>query len=279
MILSQMMPVLRDLILTLSIHAIFILTFHYSLTVQVSTSFEAGDINTFTTFSCVPTEVPLSIALFLLFLKSLLLSAPRFVFFELLVFFKFFFLLNDQIIFQGRQVRAYFHLNLLLGHVFKFFVLLIKWKPFRVVHIPEFVVLSPVVLLLALLSFSIICFDILLKCLVFSQACIEPILDVIVDPSRHVLLDLDPLVAVKLVELHQLEVFSNSPFVFVQVRVHVVVPPFSALLANSAGQVGCNFLPFLEAIFSHFVFENHVFFWGPVAFDLLHGTVFGIVSE
>lgn len=199
--------------------------------------------------------------------------------FELLVFFKFLLFFDDQIVFQWWQVRPYFHLNLLLRHVFEFFILVIQWKPFRIVHVPKFVVLPPVVLLLTLFSFSIISFNILLKSFVFSQTGIEPILYVIVDSSRHVLLDLDPLVAVQLMELHQLEVFSNSPLVFVQVRVYVVVPPFSALFTNSTRQVGCNFLPFLEPIFSHFVLKDHVFFRSPVTLDLLHGTVFSIVSE
>ena len=41
------------------------------------------------------------------------------------------------------------------------------------------------------------------------------VFDVVVDSARHVLLDLDPFVAVKLVKLHQLQVLGDGPLVLV----------------------------------------------------------------
>lgn len=45
--------------------------------------------------------------------------------------------------------------------------------------------LSPIVLLLALLSFPVIGFQVLLEGLVLSQARVEPVLDVVVDATGH----------------------------------------------------------------------------------------------
>lgn len=74
----------------------------------------------------------------------------------------------------------------------------------------------------------------MLKGLELPKASIEPILDVIVNASRHKLLDLNPLVAILLVELHKLEVLSEGPLFLVKVGINIVVPPFPALLADAS---------------------------------------------
>lgn len=86
-----------------------------------------------------------------LFLTESLLHAPI-----LPVFFELTFLLLDDVILQGREVLANLHLDLLLGHVFEFLVLLVHGKSLRVIDIPKFVVLAPVVLLFLLFSLLIV---------------------------------------------------------------------------------------------------------------------------
>lgn len=57
--------------------------------------------------------------------------------------------------------------------------------------------------------------QVLIERLIFPQRCIKSVFDVIIDTSRHELLDLDPLVAVLLVQLHQLNVLGYCPLIFV----------------------------------------------------------------
>ena len=78
------------------------------------------------------------------------------------------------------------------------------------------------------------CFQVLLKGLVLAETGVEPVFDVVVNSTRHQLLDLDPFVTIFLVQLHQLEVLSDGPLRFVQMGVHIVVPTFAALFADSA---------------------------------------------
>ena len=209
-----------------------------------------------------------------LFLTESLLHAPI-----LPVFFELTFLLLDDVILQGREVLANLHLDLLLGHVFEFLVLLVHGKSLRVINIPKFVVLAPVVLLFLLFSLLIMGLKVVLKGLELPEAGIEPILNVIVDASRHQLLNLDPLVAILLMELHKLEVLSESPLFLVKVGINIVVPPLPALLADASRQEGGNLLPLFEAVLSYLLLEHHVFLWGPVAFDLLDGTIFSLVPQ
>ena len=139
--------------------------------------------------------------------------------------------------------------------------------------------LPPVVLLLGLLPLSIVCFDILLDCFVLLETCVEAILDIVVDPPRHELLNLDPLVLVHLVQLHQLEVLCHSPFLLVQVGIDVVIPALSALLPDPPREKSGDFLPLFEAELGYFLPEDHVFLRRPVSFDLLNSAVFSVVSE
>ena len=122
---------------------------------------------------------------------------------------------------------------LLLSHVLELLVLLIKRQPFGVIDISELVVLPPVVFLFALLSLAVVSFQILLEGLVFTKTCVKSVLNVIVNSSRHVLLDLNPFVSEHFVQFHKLQVFRYGPFFFVEVWVHIVVPSFTTLLANS----------------------------------------------
>jgi hypothetical protein len=64
--------------------------------------------------------------------------------------------------------------------------------------------LPPVVLLFTLLSFFVVGFEVLFKCFVLPEACVKSILDVVVYTTGHMLLNLDPFVAINFVELHQL---------------------------------------------------------------------------
>ena len=139
--------------------------------------------------------------------------------------------------------------------------------------------LPPVIFLLAFLSLFVIGFKILFKGFILSEACIKPIFDVIVNTPWHVLLNLNPLIAIDLVELHELQVLSDGPLLFVQVWVHIVIPSLPTLFADSSGQKGSDLLPLFEAIFSHLLLEDHVFFRCPVTLNLLDGTILSVISE
>jgi len=140
-------------------------------------------------------------------------------------------------------------------------------------------VLPPVIFLFAFFSFFVIGFEILFECFVFSKTCIKSVFDIIIYTTWHVLLYLDPLVAIDFVELHQLKILSNGPFLFVQVWVDIIIPSLPTLLTYSSGQKGSDFFPLFKAIFSNLLFKNHVFFWGPVTFDLLDSAILSIVSQ
>lgn len=107
--------------------------------------------------------------------------------------------------------------------------------------------LPPVILFLLPLSFFVVRLQVLLEGLVFAETSIEPVFDVVVDPTGHQLLNLNPLVAIFLMQLHQLKVLCDGPLLFVQIWVHIVVPAFAALFANSARQESRDLLPLFEA--------------------------------
>lgn len=172
---------------------------------------------------------------------------------ELLVLLKFSFLLLEQLGLQWWEVGADLQLDLLLGHVFELFVLLVQGESLGIIDIPELVVLSPVVFLLVLLSLLVVGLEVLLKRLVLTQAGVEPVFDIIVDSTWHELLDLDPFVAKVLVEFHQLQILGHGPLILIQIRVDVVVPPLPALLTDPAWQKGSDLLPLLEAILRYFL--------------------------
>lgn len=139
--------------------------------------------------------------------------------------------------------------------------------------------LSPVVLFLTLLSLFVVCLKILFEGFILSEASIKSVFNIIVNTTRHVLLYLNPFVAVDFVQLHELEVLSDSPLFFVEVWVDIVIPSLPTLLSDSTGQKGSNLLPFLQAVLSHLFLEDHVLFRCPVAFDLLDSAVLSIVPE
>ena len=139
--------------------------------------------------------------------------------------------------------------------------------------------LPPVIFLFAFFSFFVIGFEILFECFVFSETCIKSVFDIIIYTTWHVLLYLNPLVAIDFVKLHQLKILSNSPFLFVQVRVDIVIPSLPTLLTYSSGQKGSYFFPLFKAVFSNLLFKNHIFFRGPVTFDLLDSAILSIVSQ
>jgi len=139
--------------------------------------------------------------------------------------------------------------------------------------------LPPVIFFLLFLSFLIVCFQIALKGLEFSEWRVKPVLDVIVYSTGHEFLYLHPLVAVLLMKFHKLKVLSKSPLLLIQVRIDIVVPPFSALLTDASRQKCSDFLPFFEAELSYFVLEHHVFLWCPIAFNLFHSTILSLISK
>ena len=98
-----------------------------------------------------------------LLFADLCFELPEFpVLLELLLFFE------DDVIFQWRQVRADLQLNLLLSHVLEHLVLLVERQPLRIIDVSEFVVLPPVVLLLALLALPVVGLEVLLEGFVFA---------------------------------------------------------------------------------------------------------------
>ena len=90
---------------------------------------------------------------------------------------------------------------------------------------------------------------------------------------------MDPLVAVLLVELHQLQVLGDGPLGLVEVRIDVVIPALAALLSDASRQEGRYLLPLLKAKLKHLLTQNHVFLGGPVALDLLHGAITRAVAK
>jgi hypothetical protein len=138
-------------------------------------------------------------------------------------------------------------------------------------------VLTPVIFLFAFLSFFIICFKIIIKVFVFSKASIKSVFNIVIDSAWHESLNLNPFVSKRFMKFHQLKVFSNRPFFFIQVWINIIIPPFSTLLSNSAWQKCSDLFPFLEAKVSNFLFKNHVFLWSPVTFDLLNSSIFSII--
>ena len=167
-------------------------------------------------------------------LMPLLLSELLLDLLQQLVLLELFLLFEYDLVLERRQVRTYFHLDLLLGHVLELLILIVKWQPFRVVDIAQLIVLPPVILLFALLPLAIVGLQVLLKGLILAQAGVKPILDVVVNSTWHVLLNLHPFVAVDLVELHQLEVLGDGPFLLVEVWIDIVIPSLPALLSDSA---------------------------------------------
>jgi hypothetical protein len=62
---------------------------------------------------------------------------------------------------------------------------------------------------------------------------VKTIFDVVVCSSRQKFCDLAPFVSVLFVSLNDGSIFVTGPFVFLDVRIQVVVPALAALLANS----------------------------------------------
>jgi hypothetical protein len=63
-------------------------------------------------------------------------------------------------------------------------------------------VLSPVVFFLLAFSLAVVGLRVLVERSKLLETGVESVFNIVVDPSWHVLLDLDPLVAVDLVKLH-----------------------------------------------------------------------------
>lgn len=141
---------------------------------------------------------------------------------------------------------------------------------------PKLVRFIPVVFLAVPLTLLVDRFKILIKCLEPSETGIETILDVIIYSTWHKLLDLHPLVAVLFVKLHQLDVFSNCPFLFIEIWVNIIIPSLTALFANASRQKGGNLLPFLESEQVNLFLENLVLLIGPVA---LHSFCVVLILE
>ena len=96
---------------------------------------------------------------------------------------------------------------------------------------------------------------------------IEVVLDVVVGAARQVLGDLRPPVAVLEMKFQNSLVLLFRPSVLLDVRVQVVVPPLTALLADASGQVLSNLAPVLRTLLLDLVDQLTVFLLGPGAFD------------
>ena len=203
----------------------------------------------------------------------------RLKFSTVVVLLKFTLLLKDDIVLEWWEVGADLHLDLLLSHFFEFSVLIIHRQPLTVVDIAQLVVLPPVVFLFLPLAFLVVCLEILFKCLVLAETGVESVLDVVVDSTGHELLYLDPLVAVLLVQLHQLQVLGDGPLGLVEIRVDVVVPAFATLLSDASRQEGCYLLPLFQAELLHLLAQNHVLFGCPVTLDLLNSAITCVVAK
>jgi len=140
-------------------------------------------------------------------------------------------------------------------------------------------VLPPVVLLLLLVSLPIVSRDVVFEATVFLQARIESVLDVVVNTPWHERLNHHPLISIFLVKLHELEVFGDSPFFFVQVRIHIIVPSFTALLSNTPREESGNLLPFFKAVLGYLVAQDHVLLRSPVSFYLFDCSIFSAISQ
>lgn len=76
-----------------------------------------------------------------------------------------------------------------------------------------------------------------------------------------------PLVAKLLVRVENYAVLLFSPFTVFNIRIQMVMPPLSALLADPAVQFGRDETPVFSAVLVHEVDDGLVFFFCPRPFD------------
>jgi hypothetical protein len=93
----------------------------------------------------------------------------------------------------------------------------------------------------------------------------------IISSTRQVFSYFGPFISIFLVGLNDGNILIISPLVFLDARVKVVVPSFSALFANSSGQSLCNVTPIFCAKLFDIKCKPIIFILTPRSFD--HGWV------
>ena len=105
------------------------------------------------------------------------------------------------------------------------------------------------------------------------HGCIPMVLYGIVSPALQLLCDVSPSVAIYLVKQEQHPFFPCGPLVFIDVRVQMIMPAFSALLSNAScikNVLTSHLLsygrPLLRAILAYESHKVSIFFGSPGLF-------------
>ena len=96
---------------------------------------------------------------------------------------------------------------------------------------------------------------------------IKPVFNVVVGSTGYKLCDFRPLIAVLSVGLDNGSVFFLSPLVLLDIRVQVVVPPFSTLLSNPSWKCLGYIAPVFSSKFLHIFRQFSIFKTAPRPFD------------
>lgn len=104
-----------------------------------------------------------------------------------------------------------------------------------------------------------------------SQRRIKSIFNVVISSARQKFRNFRPFVSVLLVCLDYSSIFLVGPFVFLDIRIQMVVPPFPTLLANSSWECLRDVTPVLGPELLHILREHIVLSLSPRAFH--HGRV------
>mmetsp|Transcript_18411 Transcript_18411/g.32390 ORF Transcript_18411/g.32390 Transcript_18411/m.32390 type:complete len:202 (+) Transcript_18411:63-668(+) len=93
------------------------------------------------------------------------------------------------------------------------------------------------------------------------------IFDGIVRPSRQQLGNLSPSIALITMILQYRSILLATPSLLTNIRIQMIMPPFSTLLSNPPWQMGRNHTPLLGTIFFDQAFNGEIFLGGPWSFD------------
>lgn len=96
---------------------------------------------------------------------------------------------------------------------------------------------------------------------------IKSIFNVIVSPARQELCNFRPFISKLLVKSDNGYVLLRSPFILLNVRVQVIVPPFATLLSYSPWESLCNVAPILSTVFCNIFREFLILFLAPGSFN------------
>ena len=99
-----------------------------------------------------------------------------------------------------------------------------------------------------------------------SQSRIKSIFDVVISSAWQKFSNFRPFISVLLVCLDYSSVFLVGPFIFLDVRIQMVVPPFPALLANSPWECLSDVTPVLGPELLHILREHIILSLSPRTF-------------